>query len=201
MGPSRGGTRPSQKGPSSSPRPRPLAGLADNESGALVLLLPSRARSDSYDRVQVPRVRCVSALQSACSVSRRAYVRTRQRARSTRRRSGGGLRTPAASSLKRKRSSTSGRSANACTHRPRRRTRTHTGSWPPSRSRRSGPAKGGTRTRATRAPRLPPDARCTGKASARPTRRRTSSRRRRQPAARKTRDARATRERRRRSPK
>ena len=150
---------------------------------SLVLVLPSRARSDSYDRVQVPRVRCVSALQSACSVSRRAYERTRRRARSTRRRSGGGLRTPAASSLKRKRSSTDGRSANACTRRPRRQTRTRTGSWPPSRSRRSGLARGGTRTRATRAPQWPPDARCKGRASARPTRRRTSSRRRRQPAA------------------
>ena len=115
------------------------------ESVWLVLLLPSRARSDSYDRVQVPRVRCVSALQSACSVSRRAYVRTRRRARSTRRRSGGGLRTPAASSLKRKRSSTDGRSANACTRRPRRQTRTRKGSWPPSRSRRSGLARGAHR--------------------------------------------------------
>ena len=117
----------------------------------LVLLLPSRARSYFYDRVQVPRVRCIPALQSACSVSRRAYKRTRRRARSTRRRSGGGLRTPAASSLKRKRSSKDGRSASACTRRPRRQTRTRKGSWPPSRSRRSGLARGGTRTRATSA--------------------------------------------------
>ena len=103
-----------------------------------MLVLPSRARSYSYDHVQVPRVRCIPALQSVCSLSRRAYIRTRRRARSTRRRSGGGLRVPAASPLRRRRSSTGGRSANACTRRPRRRTRSRKGSWPPSRSRRSG---------------------------------------------------------------